>query len=249
MRIGRTIGRRRVPRIARGARPAQRTARAGAAPRALFVTAILLCALAALLPQPAFAGDAVRETWPELQLKLGLPQQTELMLTANSTQDRDLDVRTQRQVGFTLTHRLTDWFSLGIGYRYSWAPGSDPFTENRPLGEQTFRFRLPWDVLLALRTREDLRWLDTGFSVRVRERLKLDRPVQVGTYTFTPYASAELYWDSRFDALVTRGRWTVGSVFPIVEHLEFEIYLARQVDWQPRTKKTNALGLVLTASF
>lgn len=207
--------------------------------------ATLLCCTGAATAESA---PTRHELWPEVQVQYGLTKNTDVLGLANRTRDHDASVTTEVQVGFLVTHRFDERFSVGVGYRYGFAPGGDPFEEHRLLAEQTIRLALPWDVRLSLRTREDLRWLNEGFSVRIRERVKVERDFGLGDYRFTPYASAELYYDTRFDA-ISRGRFIIGAVFPVTPFLSVDIYGARQSDWRPRTRHVNALGLGVVFSF
>ncbi len=208
--------------------------------------ASLLCCAGS--PAVGESAPTSHQLWPELQIQYGLTKNTDVLALANRTRDREEHAITEVQVGVLVTHRFDERFSVGLGYRYGFAPGSDPFEEHRFLAEQTFRFTLPWDVRLSLRTREDLRWLNEGFSLRIRERAKIEREFRIDGYAFTPYASAELYYDTRFDA-ISRGRFIVGAVFPVTPYLSLDIYGARQSDWRPRTKHVNALGLSVVFSF
>jgi hypothetical protein len=55
-------------------------------------------------------------------------------------------------------------------------------------------------LLLIDRNRLDLRWVDGNFSWRCRNRLTLERHFKMGgNRALTPYASGELFYDSRFD--------------------------------------------------
>ena len=102
--------------------------------------------------------------------------------------------------------------------------------------------------MVDFRSREDFRWLDTGFSVRLRERIQVSRETRIGTYAFTPYASTEVYFDTRYDQFA-RYRLIVGSNFPVYGPVSIEPYLARQVDVAPSGVITDALGLILTVTF
>jgi len=79
------------------------------------------------------------------------------------------------------------------GYRHGAATDGSAFNENRLLAEQTFRLHLPSKVIADYRTREDFRRLNSGFSVRLRERLQIQRDFTIADYTFTPYASSEVF--------------------------------------------------------
>ena len=114
--------------------------------------------------------------------------------------------------------------------------------------EQTFHLPIGLGFSADFRTREDFRWLDSGFSVRLRERMQVQRDVTIGHYLFTPYASAEVYFDTRYNQ-VSRYRLQAGVSLPVGEHFQVEPYLARQVDTVGSFTITHALGLVLTTSF
>jgi hypothetical protein len=98
------------------------------------------------------------------------------------------------------------------------------------------------------RTREDLRWLNTGFSARLRERLRVSREFTTGHYGFTPYGSTEAYFDTQYGPF-TRYRLELGVTLPLFRNITVEPYLVRQNDWIPNGVLTNALGLMLTFTF
>jgi hypothetical protein len=203
-----------------------------------------------LVTPPAAASDAPtsHQVWSELQFQYGLAPTTDALAMANVTRQRETRTATEAQLGLQLNHRFSDIFTLGAGYRYGFALGHDPFREHRLLAEQTIHVALPADIWLSLRTRQELRWLNEGFSFRVRERVKVERVVELGSRSFTPYVSAEIYYDSRFDT-ISRGRVMLGAVFPIRPYLSIDIYGTRQSDWRPRTKHTQALGVSGTLNF
>ncbi len=209
----------------------------------------LCVALLAIDAAQVQADDTRNEFWPEAQFHLGFTPQTKLILLANITRTRKTHTSLEGQLGITLDHRFNDIFSMRAGYRYGTSlVADDPSTEHRILLEQTFRFRLPWKFLLSFRTREDLRFIDGDFSTRIRERAKLERDVEFEGYTFTPYGSAEIYYDTRFNRFA-RNRFILGAVFPVTKHFSVDAYIARQNDSRPQIKHVNALGLTLTFTF
>lgn len=114
--------------------------------------------------------------------------------------------------------------------------------------EQTFRVAFPAKVMVDFRTREDFRWLDSGYSMRFRERLQVGRDTAIGSYVFTPYVSTEVYFDTRYDQFA-RYRLIAGSAFPVGKHLTVEPYFAHQVDFARGWTIVDALGFTVTASF
>jgi hypothetical protein len=163
---------------------------------------------------------------------------------------RDLATQSsyQAEEGLTVEHCFAGYFLGRIGYRHGGATDGDPFNENRLLIEQTFRLHVPGQIIADFRTREDLRWLDTGFSVRIRERIQVQRDFTIDGYIFTPYASAEVFFDTRYGQFA-RYRLTAGVTLPIHRHFSLEPYLVRQVDYAGSSAITNAVGLILIAAF
>lgn len=200
------------------------------------------------MAKPACAGETY-EFWPELQVhKWFDDHQSRAILMTSTSRDRDSGSSYQAEFGVTLEHRFADWFSGRVGYRHGSATDGGAFQENRLLTEQTFHLPIGRGVSADFRTREDFRWLDSGFSVRLRERLQVQRDVTIGRYLFTPYASAEVFFDTRYDQ-VARYRLTLGASLPVSKGFQVEPYFARQVDTAGSSTITNAIGVVLTASF
>ncbi len=194
--------------------------------------------------QTSYSADA----WPEIDLVYRLDDRNKLIGLFDQSRNRDSTGAYQAEVGVTFEHQFTNSFWGRIGYRHANATDGSAFEENRLLLEQTFRVPLPALVKVDFRTREDLRWLNTGFSARFRERMQVQRDTTIGNYTFTPYVSAEVYFDTRFDQF-SRYRLIAGTAFPLTKHITFEPYYAHQVDFAGSSAIVDALGLILTASF
>lgn len=188
------------------------------------------------------------EFWPELDVHYRLDERTQLIGMTTYNRERDSGASYQAEVGAVLEHRFADWFFGRVGYRHGQATDGSPFVEDRMLLEQTFRLFLPSKVSVDFRTREDFRWLNTGFSVRLRERIQVQRDFAVGDYVFQPYGSAEVYFDTRYDQ-VARFRLIVGSNFPLGRRFSIEPYLAHQVDVVPSVVITDAVGLIFHIMF
>lgn len=188
------------------------------------------------------------EFWPELQFHYAYDERSRLIGSFAVARSRDEEAVYQAEQGIALDHRFTDWFHGRAGYRHANATDGGPFVENRLLGEQTFRLALPAGLLVDWRTRQDFRWLDTGFSFRLRERAQIQRDVTLGEHRFTPYASAEAFYDTRHDR-IARARWVAGVALPVGRHFTVEPYYAFQLDFAPRSASVHAIGLVLTTNF
>ncbi len=177
-----------------------------------------------------------------------IDERTRLIGMLSYNHYRDSGAAYQTEFGAVGEYRFTDWFSGRIGYRHGQATDGGSFFEDRLLLEQTIRVFLPSKVTVDFRTRGDFRWLNSGFSVRLRERVQVQRDFAIGDYVFQPYGSAELYFDTRYDQ-VSRFRLILGASFPLGRRFAVEPYIAHQVDVVPTTTITDALGLVFHVMF
>jgi len=208
-----------------------------------------LAGVAPLLMAAAAHAGETHEFWPELQFhKWFNDHQSRTIFMTSVNRDRDSGSSTQAEVGLTFEHHFTDWFWGRLGYRHGNATDGGPFQENRLLAEQIFNMPLGFGFSAAFRTRQDFRWLNNGFFLRLRERIQVQRDVTIGGYLFTPYASAEVYYDTQYSTM-SRYRLIVGVTLPVYRDLYVEPYLARQVDNAGNFTITNAIGLLLSVAF
>src|SRR5262245_42655644 len=144
--------------------------------RLVRTTAIAVAWLVA--PAGTALSDEKHELWPELQFhKWFNERQSRAIFMMSVNRDRDSGSSTQAEVGLTMEHHFTEWFWGRLGYRHGNATDGGPFQENRLLAEQIFNMPLGFGFSAAFRTREDFRWLNTGFFVRLRERIQVQRDV------------------------------------------------------------------------
>ena len=114
---------------------------------------------------------------------------------------------------------------LTAGYRYLSSPTS-PST-NRVQLAATSHIPLKADLLLTDRNRTDLDWSSGTFTWRYRNMLSLERTLEVHSYHWIPYASAEVYYESQY------GKWSTtelyaGSIFPMGKHFQLQTYYEHQ---------------------
>jgi len=215
--------------------------------RAVYLTGVALAS--AVFAHPPARADESHEFWPEVQVHYWFNDHRSRAIAMGSlSRHRDSNTTYQAEQGLTFEHQFTHSFLGRIGYRHGAALDGGPSNENRLLAEQIFRLYLPSKVIADYRTREDFRWLESGFSVRLRERLQVQRDVTIDDYTFTPYGSAEVYFDTRYGTF-SRYRLTLGINFPIDRHISLEPYVVKQVDWIPTGVITNAVGFIVIAAF
>ncbi|MDH5271083.1 MAG: DUF2490 domain-containing protein [Candidatus Krumholzibacteria bacterium] len=231
----------------------------------------ICCALAlailGAIPAASLASDTANQFWPELDLYHRFNENARLRLSLSpvrevsgsgqrSTLDDvdtgiDLDTglfpigRTRREEARYDSDRMK-YLRFRTGVHYLDVNGEAARDEWRIVAELTPRSQLPLDMILALRNRFDLRWIGDAYSWRYRPRLELDREFKVGTQmALLPYASAELFWDSRSDSW-TRTLYKVGTGVAVRPWFEPKIYWAYQIDdGLAGDTITQALGLLL----
>lgn len=212
--------------------------------RSRLLAALLLLSAAS----PARAEGTSAEFWPELQFHYLLPERTKLIGMFAVSRARDEAQPYQAEIGLTGERWFTDWFRARLGYRHANAVDGGAFSENRLLIEQIFRLNGPLGIYADFRTREDLRWLNSGFSARIRERVQVQRDFDIDGRVLTPYVSFEAYYDTRYDQ-VSRYRAIGGVTLSVGRHFAIEPYYAYQVDVAPAWSATYAIGLLLTTTF
>ncbi len=208
----------------------------------------VVAACIALLGARAQGQSASLEFWPEVQIVHKFDDRTKFMGTVDTSRERNSDQAYSGGAVVALDHSFSEILSARVGYRHVQALDGSSFVEDRLLVEQNIRASLPAGVKLDFRTREDFRWLNSGFSVRLRERVQISRGMNIGDYTFTPYASAEAYFDTRYNQ-IARYRVIAGTSFPIGNWLEVSPYFAHQIDVVPASTIVKAIGLSVAISY
>jgi hypothetical protein len=223
--------------------------------------------LVACLRLPCAAQEetgAQDEFWPEVEVYVRLDRKWRLVLAADLNGTRESKKELEGHVGAHADYRVNKTFSLRAGYRYgSSLKEGGGYQENRIVFDQTARLPLPSKLLLSDRNREELRFLSGDFSARYRNRLTLEREFVVRAYTFTPYASGEIFYDTRFHVF-NRNRLTAGvqlplgkGLSPFREHhellprksLSLDLYFTHQNDSRSKPNHVNALGATLIFTY
>jgi hypothetical protein len=113
---------------------------------------------------------------------------------------------------------------------------------------------------LSDRNRQDFRFVNGDFSFRYRNRVTLEREFQLSKRTITPYGSAEIFYDSRFDTW-NRNRLTLGIQItlrrglPLItlidprRQLKLDLFYTRQNDSRSQPHHINAAGVTLSVYF
>ncbi len=229
----------------------------------LAVAAATLC----LAPAASRGGDTVTQLWPELDVYRRLNDDARLRFSISpvcevsgaglrsSIDDTDFGVdldtglfpigRARLEKARFDADRMK-YLRFRTGIHYLNVNGDAANDEWRIIAELTPRSHLPLDMTLSFRNRFDLRWIDDAYSWRYRPRLQVDREFKAWTHmAFVPYASAELFWDSRSESW-TRTLYKVGTGIAVWPWFGPQIYWAHQIDDRSSVDTiTDAIGINL----
>ena len=184
--------------------------------RLVLILALFLCLFGSRIGK-AQEPTTRQEFWPEIDVYINIKPKVRLYLlgtVSKSVEDGDLlDAQSfEGQFGVHVDYLPNPHVILRTGYRYGTALGDndDDFREHRLLTEQTLKKLLPGDLLLSDSNREDFRFIKGDFSFRYRNRVQLEREIQLfGKRSITPYVSGAMFYDTRYDVW-NRNRFAVG---------------------------------------
>ena len=122
---------------------------------------------------------------------------------------------------------------------------ADAKSENRWLVEATARFKVPGEVWLVNRMRLDFRDVGGAHSTRYRVRIGAEKEFATASGTvLVPYAHAEWFYDTRFDAW-SRKVFQGGVEVELSKSWRIEPYYAYERNTNPGGDDVNRFGLVL----
>jgi hypothetical protein len=219
--------------------------------------------------QPAKAQQSVtrNEFWPEIDVYIDVKPKVRLYLLGTISKSvEDGEIRNaqgfEAQIGAHVDYIPNDHIILRAGYRFGSSVGDadEPYKEHRVLTEQTLRKLLPGELLLSDRNREDFRFVNGDFSFRYRNRVSIEREVDLFKgRTITPYVSAEIFYDTRSSAW-NRNRLAAGfqqslrrgplrKMLLPKRQVILDLYFMRQNDSRSETQHVNAIGAALAFYF
>ncbi|HEX4987043.1 MAG TPA: DUF2490 domain-containing protein [Burkholderiales bacterium] len=136
------------------------------------------------------------------------------------------------------------WMRVGYNYVGNYHANGDRYHEDRGVLELSTREPVALGLALTGRLRWDARDIDGAYSNRYRVRGGFDRPFTVQGVSVTPYAHAEIAYDTRFDEW-NRQRYQAGVEIGLTPFWRIEPYFARENDSVLNPSRINAFGLVL----
>jgi len=149
---------------------------------------------------------------------------------------------------FDLDNTKTRALVVAAGYRYLPEANGGAAT-NRIEPVATFRFPFTRKLLVTDRNRFDLDWKSHAFTWRYRNRLQVEGPVKLGSYHLTPYASAEIFYQSQYGKISDTAIYA-GCLFPIKKHVQLDPYYEHQNETGKKPNdQLDQIGIILNLFF
>lgn len=207
------------------------------------------------LPTSTRAQQTQTQQIPRIDTFVGLTDRYRLMFrasqatdggTVNSAQfgpNLDINIRPLRHIILHTNNSEDNTFvTFRVGYQY--LKNLDRPNENRIPLQVTSRFHLFWSMDLAERNRVDLRVINHQLSWRYRNRITIQRSFSVRSFSFSPYARGEVFYDSRQSGW-TKNTYSFGSIFPVRKRFELEGYYERENTTGGSPPHVNGIGATL----
>lgn len=207
------------------------------------------------------SSDTPKELWPRVNVYVPLSEKSQLYFLFTVTKAEETRKNTEAQFGAHIDYTVNKRLVLRAGYRYRFSlDEADPFKEHRPILEQTYREQLPLKIRLSDRNRQDFRIVNGDFSFRYRNRLMFEREFLLPGRSLTPYASVEVYHDSRFNVW-NRNRLTAGvqiqlkRALPLLSRVTprkqviLDVNYTKQNDSHSQPQHLHAIGVALGIHF
>jgi hypothetical protein len=113
----------------------------------------------------------------------------------------------------------------------------------------TAHYPLKLEFLLTDRNRADLDWTNGTFKWRYRNRLQIEKPLNIRSYHPVPYISAEVYYQEQYQKWSTTELYA-GCLFPIKKRYEFDLYYEHQNNTgKSPNSQLEGIGLKLNMFF
>jgi hypothetical protein len=200
---------------------------------------LVFCPGAASQSQPK---DTETQVWPEVDVHLQLP--SHLRVLAFSGLEQGVGFPFQQwyaagALGYQFKPILRPhiknidpdkehYFVFGGGYEFLRTIQSGKVThENRVTIEGTPGFRLPAEFLVRDRNWIELRWIDGAYSTTYRNMLTVERDFLVHGFSFSPYGSAEVFYDGAKHSW-NQEWYTAGVQWPYKHLLMLDTYYKRE---------------------
>jgi hypothetical protein len=204
-------------------------------------------------------SETAPQVWPEINIYIPIAEKFRLFLLASETRGGEEGTSHKAYVGAHLDYFWKKKWTLRAGYREGFDVGAgDSFREHRFLLEQTYSRPLARRFKVYDRNRQEFRVVNGDFSMRFRNRLMLERDYTFGKRSLVPYASGEIFYDTRYS---TFNRFRLiggvqisfkkrdGALLNVRKQKELDLYYAWQHDSRVNPERVNAIGIKFIIHF
>jgi hypothetical protein len=207
-----------------------------------------MCFACILIGPPRLtAQGALWQAWPEMDLSRQVASRWRAGLITRG-QISESAASSQLLVGVHGDFLFPPLGYVSGGYRYYHSYGGKP-SEERFLTDVVLNEELADSYRLVNRGQIDFRWIGGDFSVRFRERVRLERLLHAaGGQTALPYVMSELFYDTRIHA-ISRLRTTVGAELAPSSRGSVDVAYFRQDEYNSDTPDANVVQVILRLRY
>lgn len=218
------------------------------------VFALLFCAANSSFAQPAPSPTPPQDdvqNWNEVQFIVPLSPRLELTFTGQLRIGRDLTRPVSERGGASLDLSAGEYLSFSAGYLYV---ASQPFAgqkdyENRLLFSGTVRLPPLRRFTISNRNLVEVRLRNSrANSTRYRNRVQVDRPVEIRGFRLGLFASDEVFYDFSLNRW-SRNRFSAGVSRRFSDRYTGDVYYLRQNDGFSRPGDLHIIGTTLRVHF
>jgi hypothetical protein len=175
----------------------------------------------------ASAQSASSEVWPEIDVYWTGRTERFRVFAFTSLTNREEAETQEGTIGVHLDYLAMHWGSIRSGYTVTNSLTSNAYREQRWLTEIVFP-RPKSGFQIRNRARLEMRWIGGAPSQRLRDRLQAEREFLLPwKQSIRPYATYELYYDTRYHALSRHG-YRFGAYIMLGSKTKLDLSFVRQ---------------------
>ncbi len=224
--------------------------------RQFFRVLLLYVVTAASMGRLAMAQDTKSEFWPELNVWKEMEPNLNLLFIEAITRSRETkytDVQSWANIDYRWfpqeIYPLALTFRTGYLYASEISDSPEPYKEHRAVADFTPRYNLANDLILFDRNRAEFRWVNSTYSTRYRNRLRLEYRPTVKEKLITAYFSFEMVYDYALHKW-SRNYFQTGLEVPLEWFVSVELNFCRQNSTgSSAPAHVNGLGVVVAFFF
>jgi hypothetical protein len=200
--------------------------------------------LVACVAGEADAQSVTNELWPELDVFWTPAKHQRTMLELSGTNEQE-SAKKQATIGVYQDYLQLPRGYIRAGLRFTRSTNDASYQEARIVTELTRRVAGDSTWRLVQRSRVELRWVNSDYNWRFRERLHLQRFfAHPWRYDPRPYGTFEAYYYSQYNT-IARLAGRVGVECRVWKESDIDVYLARQENSRGEPVRVNALGVTV----